>query len=88
MPDPRTYDEAMRRPSRRIWSGCGDGRCMPCGRIHDYYWTDSTGKTVHDFRCWHNNNFGCPDPHPEPEHDWNLAGRCNVCGVKQKKVHP
>lgn len=69
---PKTYDQALRRPSRRIWPGCGDGRRRPCGRIHDFSRRITSGpngqtETVHDFRCARNHRSGCPNPIPPEE---------------------
>ena len=69
---PKTYEQAMKRPSRKIWPGCGDGRRRPCGRIHDFSYSVYSGPngqttTVHDFRCAQNHFSGCPNPIPEPE---------------------
>jgi len=33
----RSYEDAYRKGGRDVWPGCGAvGRCMPCGRIHNY----------------------------------------------------
>ena len=67
---PQTYEAALKRPSRRIWPGCGDGRERWCGRIHDCSYTVYTGmntsELVHDFRCAYNYHHGCPTPIPKP----------------------
>ena len=63
---PQTYRQANKRPSQRIWPGCGDGRKRWCGSIHDYSYTLSTGDLVHKFECTRNHRQGCPQPIPEP----------------------
>lgn len=67
------YAKALASPSKSVWPGCGDGRCMPCGRVHDF---GSSGRA--SIRCWRNHQMGCPQPHPEPEHEWR-KGRCSRC---------
>jgi hypothetical protein len=56
MKEPKSYDEALKYPSSKIWCGCGDGRKKKCGRIHNYGTIDKP-----DFRCWMNNEHGCPE---------------------------
>ena len=63
---PNSYSEALKRLSKEVWPGCGDGRFRHCGRVHDYQRTTSDGKVVHDFRCAWNHQFGCPTPIPQP----------------------
>ena len=63
---PQTYDQAYKKPSQRIWPGCGDGRKRWCGVIHDYSCRLSNGDLVHSFECAMNHRQGCPQPIPEP----------------------
>ena len=89
MPLPKTYAQAMARPSREVWPGCGDGRCMPCGRVHDFGWSPSHGPWVPRFQCSENFRNGCPQPHPEQQHEWNPSGmHCSRCGKKARWVAP
>ena len=68
MSGPKTYAQANKKPSRKIWPGCGDGRKRWCGRIHDYSDIFSTrGEIVHSFECHMNHERGCPQPIPEPK---------------------
>ena len=71
MKTPKTYEDALKAPSRRIWPGCGDGRRRPCGAIHDFSYSVYTGlntsELVHDFRCTRNHHDGCPTPIPPEE---------------------
>lgn len=62
----KTYEQATKRPSRDVWPGCGDGRNRWCGRVHDFSYSTSDGKTVHRFCCHMNYLRGCPQPKPEP----------------------
>lgn len=80
-----TYDVALQHGASDVWPGCGrEGRCRPCGRIHDF--SRRVGdRTVHDFMCLQNHEFGCPHPMPEPEHQLTKRGRCKVCGVYPRK---
>lgn len=74
-----TYDRVMARkgPQRDVWPGCGgQGRCRPCGRIHDF------GPAL-GFRCVQNHQQGCPSPQPPADHDFNRAGNCRTCGVNR-----
>jgi hypothetical protein len=77
MKEAKTYEQAYSRPSKTIWPGCGDGRCMPCGSVHDFCYSVYKG-VVHRFRCSYNNRMGCPQPIPKQEHDW-VNGRCSKC---------
>lgn len=74
-----TYESVMRQKGLqpRVWPGCGgEGRCRPCGRIHDF------GPGL-GLRCWENHHHGCPQPRPASAHDFNRAGRCRTCGVSR-----
>ena len=77
-----TYTAALQHGDKDVWMGCGrSGLCRPCGRIHDF--SRRVGdKTVHDFRCRYNHEYGCPHPQPEPVHDLNRLGRCRRCGER------
>ena len=91
MSNPTTYSQAMAAPSRAIWPGCDDGRCMPCGRIHDFSRLGHGGRRNHGFRCARNHYQGCPTLIPEPEHDWDSGtrdGRCRKCGVRPRWRSP
>lgn len=83
----RSYDDAQARGREDVWPGCGKlGRCMPCGRIHnfDYRFGD---KYVDRYACAQNHQRGCPQPHPEPKHDWPARGTtCRRCGAKRPKL--
>jgi len=83
----RSYEDAYRKGGRDVWPGCGAvGRCMPCGRIHNYdYRSHVNGPMVNDFRCSRNYHAGCPQPKPEPEHDLNRQQRCRRCGTRVPK---
>ena len=67
----KTYKQALKSPSKRIWPGCGDGRKRPCGQVHDFSYSVYSGlhtqELVHDFRCAHNHHRGCPSPIPPEE---------------------
>ena len=64
---PTTYDQALKKASRNIWPGCGDGRKRECGTIHDFsYDVYYGGPLVHRFRCTENYYHGCPNPKPNP----------------------
>lgn len=68
------YDDALRRGGRDVWPGCGNGRCRPCGQIHDFsYWVGN--KVVHSIQCLLNSQAGCPDPKP---------GGCQLKSVKHR----
>jgi len=87
MAEPTTYTQALAKPSRGVWSGCGDGRCRPCGRVHDFGRRPSYGDYIHRFKCAQNHTSGCPQPKPEPEHSWS-GNRCTVCGRAAQWVAP
>lgn len=82
--DPTTYEQAYSKASY-IWA-CGDGRCMPCGRLHDFCYTTYASmnrmKIVHRFRCWQNHEHGCPREKPKPKHKF-VNGRCEICKAKE-----
>jgi hypothetical protein len=80
---PTTYEQAMRRPSQEVWPGCGDGRCRPCGLIHnmDYRVGDQWNP---NWVCVENHHRGCPSPKPEPQHDVQ-RGRCVKCKVRVRE---
>ncbi len=64
---PTTYEQALKFPDKHIWPGCGDGRKMPCGTIHDFsYPAYYGGPVIHSFQCTENHYQGCPRPKPEP----------------------
>ena len=63
--NPKTYQQANARPSKRIWPGCGDGRKRWCGSVHDYGYLTHDG-LVHRFQCSMNHRQGCPQPIPDP----------------------
>jgi hypothetical protein len=73
------YAEAMKRASRTVWPGCIDGRCRPCGGLHNFSYVDSAGQAHDNVRCRINYQLGCPQPHPEPVHQW-VGHRCSRCG--------
>ena len=76
-----TYEEALSRPSRDVWPGCGDGRCRSCGGVHDFCYMAGYGKdrrSVHQIECLQRRQFGCPQPNPEPKHRYE-KGRCVKC---------
>lgn len=79
----KSYDDAYKRGGSDVWPGCGKvGRCMPCGRIHNYdYRSHVNGPMIDDYRCSRNHRAGCPRPKPEPEHDLNRQRRCRRCGT-------
>lgn len=89
--EPRSYEDALSRPSSTVWPGCRDGRCMPCGRIHDFSYSAYCGpnrkETVHRFRCWQNHTNGCPSDKPEPMHSYENS-RCTQCGRTEPWVSP
>lgn len=64
----KTYEQAWRHGDSDVWPGCGNGRCRPCGRIHDFGRMVQTGKYkrvwVPRFQCHTNAMQGCPQPHP------------------------
>ena len=77
----RSYEDAQRRGERDVWPGCGKlGRCMPCGRVHNFDY-QLGGRWIDRYQCAKNHSFGCPQPHPEPTHDFNRVGRCTRCGA-------
>lgn len=84
---PSTYEEATRRASLKVWGGCGDGRCRPCGQVHDFSYRDGAGRTVHRFACATNWRSGCPSPQPTPQHRWE-SGRCTGCGARPRWLAP
>lgn len=58
------------------------GRCRPCGALHNL--TDRSfeqSKPKSKVRCLRNHLKGCPDPKPEPNHDYSRVGKCRVCGT-------
>ena len=73
-----TYEQALAKPSRTIWPGCGDGRRKPCGRVHDFgystYGPNGTRPWVHNFCCWQNHEHGCPSPIP-PDNSGDTYGK-------------
>lgn len=79
-----SYEQAKRDGGRDVWP-CGIvGRCMPCGRIHDFGGADALGQFRHDFRCWQNHERGCPAPKPEPRHEYiGQSAQCCICGAKR-----
>ena len=60
-----TYKSVLKKPSNRVWPGCGDGRTRHCGRVHDFNYNNSRGQLIHSFECAQNHFNGCPDPIPE-----------------------
>lgn len=80
----RDYQDAWRRGGRDVWPGCGNGRCRPCGRIHDFgrdqysYQRNGarTSKWISRFQCRENSVNGCP---PEP-----FSGGCVLKSEKHK----
>jgi len=81
-----TYDAALKHGDKDVWPGCGrSGFCRPCGRIHDFSFRVGD-KTVHDFTCLQNHEYGCPQPQPEPVHDLSQRGRCRHCGEWVKRA--
>lgn len=86
----RSYDEALKKGSKDLWLGCDrEGRCRPCGQIHDMQKRSYSDSPKRDFWCLQNYTKGCPDPKPAPRHQLNRRGRCVVCGVTPlvKSVH-
>jgi len=80
----KSYDDAYRNGREDVWPGCGIlGRCMSCGRVHNFTYRADARRIADDFRCWRNNEYGCPRPKPEPAHDLNRVGRCKRCGAKE-----
>lgn len=92
MAGPTTYDQAYHAPSRERWPGCLDGRCMPCGRLHDFSWDGhgDNGKRIliHRFQCFQNYQNGCPQPKPVAVHEYDERGRCVKCKVRRQKGTP
>lgn len=89
MPRLDPYQLAHSKPSSKIWPGCGDGRCMPCGRIHDFGKRDHDGKWQSDMRCVRNHHSGCPVGElPKPVHDWGVTNRCGTCRRKARWIAP
>lgn len=83
----KSYEEAQARGREDVWPGCGKlGRCMPCGGIHNFDYR-SGERWVNDFRCSRNHRAGCPQPHPEPEHDWH-GTTCRRCKERRPKLTP
>lgn len=85
MANHKSYEQAEKNGGTDVWPGCGKlGRCMPCGRIHNFiYKSHVNGPMVDDFRCARNQQMGCPHPKPEPEHKHrgtDKRGRCLRCG--------
>ena len=62
---PKTYQQALKKPSKKIWPGCGDGRKRWCGGIHNYSYVGYNG-LVNRFSCAMNHRQGCPQPIPDP----------------------
>jgi len=87
----KSYQDAYKNGKRDIWPGCGDGRCMPCGRIHDFDYAswDSNGNRVYisNYSCWENYQHGCPREKPEPVHTFE-SGKCKVCGKRAMWMSP
>lgn len=85
----RSYEDARKRGSHDVWPGCGSiGRCMPCGRLHNFdYRSHVNGPIVDDFRCVRNHHDGCPRPKPEPKHDWGPR-TCRRCGRERGWIAP
>lgn len=81
MGEPRSYEQAQAKASTLVWPGCGDGRCMPCGRVHNFDFPVYGGMQDR-FRCYINYTRGCPQPKKKPEHDWH-NGKCKKCRVEQ-----
>lgn len=86
----KSYDAALRSKSSAVWPGCkGEGRCRPCGNVHDFQRTsydDKGAKRVHEYACLQNHEYGCPTPKPEATHDYNRAGNCRVCGFSRAHI--
>lgn len=86
MADIKSYDQAARSRSPRVWPGCGGtGVCRPCGLIHDFGYQPSFGPYVHKFHCWQNHQLGCPYPTPPPQHSF-ADGRCDCCGQQERWI--
>jgi hypothetical protein len=83
----RSYEDAQKRGDKDVWPGCGKlGRCMPCGRIHNFdYQTRLGGSWIDRYQCAQNHDRGCPQPHPEPKHDWH-GTTCRRCKAKRPKL--
>ncbi len=78
----------MSGDAARMWPGChGDGRCRPCGALHDFKRLPTYGPVRHDVCCWQNHEHGCPQPHPDPVHTWD-NGRCRQCHVRAQWIAP
>lgn len=85
----RDYDDAQKRGGRDVWSCGAEGRCRPCGRIHDFGYAVNHGdrRWVAQFSCWHRHQLGCPREQPEPKHDWPARGtRCRRCGARRPRL--
>lgn len=78
----KSYEDANNHGENDVWPGCGrQGRCMPCGQIHDFGYSGSySGKWIHKFYCWANHEKGCPNPKLNPIHNFNDKGKCVRCG--------
>lgn len=87
MPRYRSYDDAQKRGGSDVWPGCGSiGRCMPCGRVHNFDYRQFN-EWVDRYACAQNHQRGCPQPKPEPKHDWPARGtRCRRCGARRPKL--
>lgn len=86
-PEPNSYAYAVATPSWSVWPGCGDGRCRPCGNVHDFSYSTSGGLIYHHrFHCLRHWNGGCPEPKPEPVHDLARNGYCRVCHRRIRKT--
>ncbi|MBW3017295.1 hypothetical protein KY316_02895 [Candidatus Woesearchaeota archaeon] len=77
------------RTLRQIFPGCGCGLCMPCGGEKgvekDYYITQTVGNVDLSICRTHKEN-GCPDPIPEPRHNFNEEGICASCGYEPRYI--
>ena len=81
----RSYKDAQRRGGKDVWPGCGElGRCMPCNGIHNFDYI-SGDRWIDNYRCSQNHRTGCPQPKPEPKHDFNRQGRCSRCGARDPR---
>jgi hypothetical protein len=71
------YAIDMTCPCRHCYN-CHD--CTPPNPVHSRkFYSDI-------FHCATNWNGGCPQPLPEPIHDFNRQKRCKRCGFKELKI--
>ena len=76
----KSYEQAYAKGREDVWPGCGRiGLCMSCGSVHNFdykvgnFWSSN-------YCCSENYRNGCPNPKPEPKHEWSNQGKCKKCG--------